>query len=203
MELERNLSDPLSVYRQSEDKQRVVITGNQAMTITAMVIHVLRNNHRDFDYVTSRPSNGSGPVKMSDAPLVIIEESKKPYALAPLYHHHIGLISSIDSFEEEIINVTRFADATPKAGILIFSELDPVGTIGKKQRADVTAIPYSRYLHKDENGKVTLITSTNEHFPIKISGEQNLQSISAAKEVLKKIGITSGQFYRSIGSFEN
>ncbi|HNC32025.1 MAG TPA: cyanophycin synthetase, partial [Cyclobacteriaceae bacterium] len=41
-----------------------------------------------------------------------------------------------------------------------------------------------------------------ERIPIKIFGNHNLQNISGAKELLKKIGISSEQFYKAISSFE-
>jgi hypothetical protein len=42
-----------------------------------------------------------------------------------------------------------------------------------------------------------LISSTNEKFPIALKTEMELKCISATRELLKKIGISSGQFYKS------
>jgi hypothetical protein len=60
----------------------------------------------------------------------------------------------------------------------------------------VQAIAYSAYKHELKDGATILITSTNEKFPIALSTEMELKCIGATRELLKKIGISSGQFYR-------
>jgi UDP-N-acetylmuramate: L-alanyl-gamma-D-glutamyl-meso-diaminopimelate ligase len=191
-EEEKTLS-PQLIYQQNKDKQRVVITGSQAKMITAMVIFVLDTFHREFDFVTPFSSRNS------DAPLIIVQENEQPTASILEYRHHIGVLS-----EMPILNgiIPQFADATPKGGILIFSEIEPVGAVGKKERPGVTGILYKTYAHKVENGTVMLLSSKNELFPVKLKGEHHLRNISAAREILKKIGITSGQFYGAISRFE-
>jgi len=200
MKEEEKTGSPQLVYLQNKDKQRVVITGSQAKLITDMVIFVLDTFHREFDFVTPLPPRGSSSTsKISDAPLIIIQENEQPIASILEYRHHIGVIS-----EMPIVNdvIYQFADATPKGGMLIFSETDPVGTVGKKDRPGTTGISYNTYRHIVENGSVALLSSKNERIPIKLKGEQTLRNISAAREILKKIGITSGQFYDAISRFE-
>jgi UDP-N-acetylmuramate: L-alanyl-gamma-D-glutamyl-meso-diaminopimelate ligase len=203
MESERKLTSPDFIYSQSRDKQRVVITGNHATIIAGMIIHVLHACKREFDYLTSRTFPGNNSLsKMSNAPVIVIEDSQRPFSAAMHYHHHIGVITDFDDTDEVIRTLIGFADGTPKAGILIFSEEDPAGAVGKKQRADITAIPYGTNPHTTENGKLVLISNSNERFPMAVSGEQNARCISGAREVLIKLGITSDQFYRTIASFE-
>jgi UDP-N-acetylmuramate: L-alanyl-gamma-D-glutamyl-meso-diaminopimelate ligase len=187
-------SDPESIYSEAQDKQRVVVTGNQAAKICDMITHALTVFRHKFDYFSPQ----SGLTKMSDAPVIIIKDNSRPYESLANYHHHIGVVSDLEATAEIIRNITIFADATPKAGILIFSETDPTGAIGKKQRADVNAIPYSIYAHRKEKNSIVLVSSSNEQFPVALSSDQDLRSLSAAKEVLKKIGITSGEFYTAM-----
>lgn len=190
---------PRQVYQMNKDKQRVVITGSQARMITAMVIFVLDTFHREFDFVTPVPPPGaSSSSRIGDSPLIIIQAEPTESILE--YQHHIGVISELPAGTDDFINL--FADATPKGGTLIFTEKDPVGTIAKKERPGTTGIPFKTYPHTVENGTVALITSKNDRVPVRLSGEQNLSNISAAKEILKKIGITSGQFYSTIARFE-
>src|SRR6185295_17640157 len=103
----------------------------------------------------------------------------QPTASTLAYRHHIGVISDLPAGTDTIIH--QFADATPKGGILIFTEKDPIGTIGKKERPGITGIPFKTYPHIVENGTVALLTGKNERVPIRLSGEQNLSNISAAK----------------------
>ncbi len=73
--------------------------------------------------------------------------------------------------------------------------------IGKKERADVLAIPYRSHSHAADVSQFYLTHGREKH-PIKIFGSHNYQNISGAKEVLKKLGVTEEQFFAAISSFE-
>jgi UDP-N-acetylmuramate: L-alanyl-gamma-D-glutamyl-meso-diaminopimelate ligase len=155
---------------------------------------VLNHYNRKFDYVVE----GQEPVMRNDSPTIIIQDTTQLLD----YKHHIAILSDIpsgaDSKPQE-----QFADATPKGGTLIYQESDPkVKAIGLKERADIQTIPYKGYQHEVQNGKTILVSSTNEKIPVHFSSELHLQYVSAAKEILKKLGITSGQFYRAVGNFQ-
>lgn len=211
-------SFPEYIYNHSIDKQRIVVAGSHGKTtITSIVIHVLNHFKRSFDYVVGAKIKGiDNSVKLSDAPIIVIEgDEYLCSALDPTpkfirYQHHIGLISGTSwdhanvfpTEEEYVRQFDRFADNTPKGGILIFCETDPIASIiGSKQRADVLAVPYKTHPHALENGKSFLSTG-KDRVPIRIFGAHNLQNISAAKELLKRIGITPEQFYEAITTFE-
>ncbi|MCI0751917.1 MAG: Mur ligase domain-containing protein, partial [Flammeovirgaceae bacterium] len=213
------VSFPEYIYQHSIDKQRIVIAGSHGKTtITGLVVHVLNYFNRQFDYVIGAKVKGlEDTVRLSDdAPIIIIEGDE--YLCSVLdktpkfirYQHHIGLISGIawdhanvfPTEEEYVKQFDRFADTTPKGGILIFSENDAmVDIIGKKERPDVSRVTYKTHPHAEEGGQVSL-TNGKERYPIKIFGSHNLQNISAAKELLKKIGISTDQFFEAVQSFE-
>ena len=212
-------SFPDYIYSRSQNKQRVVIAGSHGKTtITAIIIHVLNYFNRKFDYVIGARVKGiENTVKLSDAPLIIIEGDE--YLSSPLdptpkflrYHHHIGLISGIawdhanvfPSEEEYVKQFDRFADQTPKGGVLIYCETDSMALmIGKKERNDVVEVSYKSHPHASDNNGQFFLTSNKERIPIRIFGSHNFQNISGAKEVLKKVGITTEQFFEAIGSFE-
>lgn len=211
-------SFPEYIYNHSVDKQRVIIAGSHGKTtITGIVVHVLNFFNRSFDYVIGARIKGvDNPVKLSDAPLIIIEGDEYLCSAIDLtpkflrYQHHIGLISGVawdhanvfPTEEEYLKAFDRFADQTPKSGILIFCEADPmVSVVGNKQRADVVSVPYKAHAHAVENGQ-EFLTNGKERIPIKIFGNHNLQNINGAKELLKKIGISTEQFYKAISTFE-
>lgn len=212
------VSFPEYIYENSNDKQRVVIAGSHGKTtITAMIIHVLHHFKRKFDFVIGAKVKGvTNTVKLSDAPVIIIEGDE--YLSSPLdptpkfirYQHHIALISGIswdhyNVFPTENDYVKQFdifADNTPKAGVLIFCEKDGMtSVIGAKERMDVVTVPYKTHDHVIDKGKVFLVDG-KARFPVKIFGSHNLQNISGAKEVLRKIGISQEQFFEAIQSFE-
>jgi UDP-N-acetylmuramate: L-alanyl-gamma-D-glutamyl-meso-diaminopimelate ligase len=211
-------SFPEYIYNHSIDKQRVIIAGSHGKTtITGIVVHVLNYYNRSFDYVIGARIKGvDTPVKLSDAPLIIIEGDEYLCSAIDLtpkflrYQHHIGLISGVawdhanvfPTEEEYLKAFDKFADQTPKSGILIFCDTDPmVSVVGNKQRADVISVPYKAHAHAIDNGQ-EFLTNGKERIPVKIFGNHNLQNINGAKELLKKIGISTEQFYKAISSFE-
>jgi UDP-N-acetylmuramate: L-alanyl-gamma-D-glutamyl-meso-diaminopimelate ligase len=100
----RIYSFPEYLYEQSENKKRVVIGGSHGKTtITAMVMHVLRDQGKDFDYMVGSQIEGfETMVKITeDAPYIILEGDEylsSPIDLRPkfhLYHPHMTLLSGI------------------------------------------------------------------------------------------------------------
>jgi UDP-N-acetylmuramate: L-alanyl-gamma-D-glutamyl-meso-diaminopimelate ligase len=183
-----------------------------------MIMHVLAACNRKFDYVIGARVKGIElTVKLSDAPVIIIEgDEYLSSALDPTpkflrYQHHIGLISGIawdhanvfPTEEEYVKQFDLFADQTPKGGILIYCDQDSMALIiGKKERADVTAVSYKSHPHAaDQSGKFSLIFN-REKYPVRFFGSHNFQNVNGAKEVLKRLGITNEEFYKAIRTFE-
>ncbi len=96
-------SYPSFLYKQSINKQRIVIAGSHGKTsITSMVLHVLKTLGRKFDYLVGARIEGFELMaSLSDAPIIIIEGDE--YLASPidrrakflLYQPHICLISGI------------------------------------------------------------------------------------------------------------
>ena len=211
-------SFPEFIHNLSLDKQRIVIGGSHGKTtITAIIAHVLQFFNRKFDLVMGSALAGiENPVSLSDAPIIVIEgdeylsSATDPTPKFLKYHHHMAVISGIawdhanvfPTREEYIRQFERFADSTPKGGTLIYHEEDPhAKRIGQTERPDVQAIPYKTHDHRIAHGQVFLLDENKKSVPIKIFGDHNLQNIAAAKALLKKIGITSDQFYEAITTF--
>ncbi|GAB1446000.1 hypothetical protein MASR2M41_17480 [Flammeovirgaceae bacterium] len=207
------------IYKQSINKQRIVICGShEKTTITALLIHVLSLFQQKFDYVIGTLQEGmENRIRLTDAPVIIIDGDE--YPSSPLnatpnfinYHHHIAVISGVvwdpanfyTTKEEYERQFELLADSSSKSGGLIYNSEDKVAEkIAKKERADVLAIGYSTHDHVIKNGVVYLIVPGKDKVPIQLSGKHNLQNISAAKELLKKIGITNDQFYEALPSFK-
>jgi len=182
-----------SIYQQSIDKQRIIITGAQSGLITKLARHVLSSNQRKFDFYRA----GDAEPILTDAPVILIEAQDQ---LAD-YHHHILILSGVP--DNQLKEIEKVADATSKGGIIIYPESDKqLKLIAARERTDVQAIAYNTYRHEQKNGATVLITSTNEKFPVALSSETDLKCISATRELLKKIGISSGQFYRAVSTFK-
>jgi UDP-N-acetylmuramate: L-alanyl-gamma-D-glutamyl-meso-diaminopimelate ligase len=213
-------SFPQYIYEHSREKQRIVIAGSHGKTtITAIIIHVLNHCNRKFDYVIGARVRGiEHTVKLTDdAPIIVIEgDEYLASALDPTpkflrYQHHVGLISGIawdhanvfPNEDEYVRQFDFFADQTPKGGILIYCEEDPMALmIGKKERADVVEATYKSHPHTSDNNGHFYLTNGKERYPIKIFGSHNYQNISGAREILKRLGVTNQQFFEAISSFQ-
>lgn len=211
-------SFPEFVYEQSRHKQRIVIGGSHGKTsITAMILHVLRENKRQFDYLVGAQLAGfERMVQLSDAPVIIIEGDE--YLASPLdprpkfhlYHHHIGVISGIEwdhinvfPTEENYKHQFRvFAAQTPKSGVLIYDRDDEAAQeVCVPSNPDVTYIGYSAHEHVVRDGVTYLITKKDEEVPLRIFGEHNLRNVSAAREVCRQLGIKGRDFYDALRTF--
>jgi len=73
--------------------------------------------------------------------------------------------------------------------------------IGKVERSDVQSIPYKAEEHTVEAGSYYIKSVDDPKLKISLFGKHNMQNISAARELLKKIGISSSQFYKALPSF--
>ena len=213
-------SYPEYIYRQSRQKQRVVIAGSHGKTtITAMILHVLKYHNRTFDYLVGAQVEGFETMAQLtlDAPVIIIEGDE--YASSPIdprpkflhYQPHIALISGIawdhvniyPTWDEYVDQFELLADGMPKAGILIFDETDNMlDVIGQKERPDITKIPYEGHRSEIIDGQTFLVTKQKSKIPVLVFGEHNMKNIAGAMTVLDRIGITPEQFYASIPTFK-
>lgn len=214
----KTYSAPEFIYKQSENKQRIVVGGSHGKsTIVSIIIHVLNHLGREFDFALGAHVPGfDNMVQLTDAPVIVIEGDE--YLSSPLdptpkfinYHHHIGLISGISwdhinvfpSENEYVKQFDIFADATPKGGSIVFCEEDGMASmIGSKEREDVHALSYKTHPFTIEDGE-TILLDGDDRIPIKVFGRHNLQNISGAMELLKRLSISKDDFYEAIQTFE-
>ncbi|MEZ4929800.1 MAG: Mur ligase domain-containing protein [Chitinophagales bacterium] len=97
-------SFPQFIYEQSKDKKRVVIAGSHGKTTTtAMIMHVLKENNFEFDYLVGSSLAGFElSVKLTKAPLIILEGDE--YLSSP-----IDRTSKFHFYKPDITMVTGIA----------------------------------------------------------------------------------------------
>ncbi|PSL07624.1 UDP-N-acetylmuramate--L-alanine ligase [Cecembia rubra] len=212
-------SFPEFIYNQSQNKQRVVISGSHGKTtITSMILHVLQSLDMEFDYLVGAQIEGFDlMVKLSEAPVIIIEGDE--YLTSPLdrrpkffhYHHHILLMSGIawdhfnvfPTFENYKTQFEELIKITPKGGTFIYCENDPeVNDLAKNiSLKQVDLIPYTNHEYFVENSKTLLKTNFGD-IPIEIFGNHNLQNLQGALEICRKLGVEDQDFYKAIQNFK-
>ncbi|HSF56425.1 MAG TPA: Mur ligase family protein [Algoriphagus sp.] len=211
-------SFPEFIFNQSQNKKRVVIAGSHGKTsITSMILHVLKDQKVDFDYLVGAQIEGFDlMVRLSDAPIIVIEGDE--YLTSPIdrtpkffhYKHDIALVSGIawdhfnvfPDFDDYKSQFSKLMDQTPKSGELIYCESDElVKEAAEKSQTNGKKTPYHAHPAEIENG-ITYLPTDLGLLEIGIFGEHNLQNLQGAMEVCRALGISTSEFYRSIPTFK-
>lgn len=211
-------SYPEYMYEQTKDKIRVVVGGSHGKTtITSMILHVLKENGKDFDYLVGAQLQGFDTmVKLTrEAPIAVFEGDE--YLASPidrrpkfhLYHPHIAIISGIawdhinvfPTYANYVEQFEKFIHLIEKQGALIYCSADAeLNALVERTGADVKKIPYDVPLYKIENG-VTYLTGMAGEVPLRIFGEHNLMNLNGARLVCEQLGIEAPAFYKAIRTF--
>ena len=211
-------SFPEYIYKESEHKKRVAIGGSHGKTsTTAMIMHVLKQTRRDFDYlVGSRLEGFDQSVQVTDAPLIICEADEYPASTIerrPKFHFffpHIAVITGIawdhinvfPTFDFYLDQFKIFIEKIEKGGVLIYNESDEVlkKLVEDSKRKDIKFTPYLLPTFFIENGLTSVIIG-KEKTDLKVFGNHNLLNLQAAHLVCKELGINDADFAGAIATF--
>lgn len=212
-------SYPEYIYEHSKNKRRVVVGGSHGKTtITSMILHVLKNTNRDFDYLVGAQLEGFDTmVKLTDeAPVIVIEGDEYLSSAIDrrpkfhLYQANIGVISGIawdhinvfPTFDNYIDQFKIFIDTIQPNGKLIYSQTDTVvNDMIKQDRSAIEKLPYDLPAYNIKYGITNIIVGEKE-YSLQIFGEHNLLNLEAARLVCESIGVKTDDFYRCITTFK-
>jgi len=206
------LSYPEYIYQECKSKKRVVISGSHGKTsITAMILHVLKNTNIDFDYMVGAQLNGFDTmVRISDTASVIIIEGDEYLSSAidrrpkfHLYNADIAVISGIawdhvnvfPTFDIYVDQFRKFKETINET--LIYFSGDKILSKIVNEKKSCKTIPYKTPDYKTQNG-ITVI----EGKELLIFGEHNLQNLNAARLICNELEINDEKFYNSISTFK-
>jgi UDP-N-acetylmuramate: L-alanyl-gamma-D-glutamyl-meso-diaminopimelate ligase len=218
----RVYSYPEYLYEQSKDKLRVVVGGSHGKTtITSMVLHVLKQTDKNFDYMVGAQVEGFNTmVKITaDAPLIVLEGDEYLSSAIDrrpkfhLYQAQIALISGIawdhinvfPTFEEYVRQFEIFAQQISRSGTLIFCQNDHVlNALCQSPKIKATKFGYTVPPYVIENGLTNLLTNVAhcERIPLQVFGEHNLMNIEGARLICEQLGISAIDFYTAIQHFK-
>jgi UDP-N-acetylmuramate: L-alanyl-gamma-D-glutamyl-meso-diaminopimelate ligase len=212
-------SYPEYLFEQTKNKTRVVIGGSHGKTtITSMVMHVLKSQGVEFDYMVGAQIEGfDNMVGLSENTSIAVFEGDE-YLTSPidprpkfhLYKPHIAVISGIawdhinvfptfDIYKEQF---EIFVDTIEPNGHLIYYKGDNyVEEVSKRARKDVSLYPYESHPYFVNIEKAYLKTP-NGDVGLHIFGQHNMQNVSAAKQVCNLLGVSDDQFYQHISTFK-
>ena len=212
-------SFPEYIYSQSLSKIRVAIAGSHGKTTTtAMVMHVLKKEKQDFDYLVGARLEGfDQSVSLTDAPVIICEADEYPASTLeprPKFHFlfpHLAVITGIawdhvnvfPTFEFYLEQFIIFINKIEPNGTLIYNATDTqlVKLIEESKRDDLIYIPYNLPEFEIENG-VSTVKHDKLKYSISVFGIHNLLNLQAARLVCEKLGISARSFLNAIGDFK-
>lgn len=212
-------SYPEFIYKQSEDKTRVIIAGSHGKTsITAMILHVLNFHNKAVDYMVGALIDGfETMVNLTKENEFIVLEGDEylssPIDLRPKFLHYKPNIALISGIAWDHINVFPTFDDYTKQFDLLINDISDGGALIYNSTDDevvkcvenstkyLKKFPYEIPNHKIENGITYLITDFGE-VPLIIFGNHNLLNLEGARLICNQIGIQNEDFYEAITSFK-
>ncbi len=211
-------SFPEYIYHESRDKKRIVVGGSHGKTTTtSMIMHVLKDLGRDFDYlVGARVQGFEQSVNITHAPLIVCEGDEYPASAIEkkpkfhfLYPHvailtgiawdHINVFPTFDFYLEQFV---IFINRIEKDGILIYNESDPVlkKLVEDHHRNDIRYQPYAVPQHTIVDGKTT-VSIEGVTRSLEVFGNHNLMNLLAAYYACKEAGVSAAEFVPAISHF--
>jgi UDP-N-acetylmuramate: L-alanyl-gamma-D-glutamyl-meso-diaminopimelate ligase len=215
----RIYSYPEFLLEQTLNKTRVVVGGSHGKTtVTSMILHVLKQLRKPFDYMVGAQIEGFDTmVGLSEEARIAVFEGDEylTSALDPrpkfhVYRPHIAVVTGIawdhinvfPTFENYVEQFRIFSQKIERDGKFIYFENDPnLVELAENLRSDLTPMPYGTHPYQVLEGKTWLQTKYGD-VPLQIFGEHNLQNIQAAHLVCRQLGITDKDFYGAISSFK-
>lgn len=211
-------SFPEYIFKESMDKTRVVIGGSHGKTTTtAMIMHVLHDIGKKFDYLVGAKLPGfDQSVNITDAPYLICEGDEYPASVVdkrPKFHFlfpHLAVITGIawdhinvfPTFEGYVDQFRIFIEKIEAGGQLIYNDTDVEvkNLVQMNKRSDLYYRPYNVLQHSIDNGNTAISIEESESI-IKVFGDHNLLNMHAAWLVCQQLNVSAAQFTSSISSF--
>lgn len=212
-------SYPEYLYEQTKNKTRVVVGGSHGKTsITAMILHALKYNNKQFDYLVGAALEGfeTSLQLLNETPVAIFEGDeylssaldRRPKFL--LYHPQIALISGIawdhvnvfPTYRSYVEQFENFVKQLPANGTLIYCNDDPeVQKLAALAAPGIKKVPYNLPDCYVENG-ITYWKESWGNTALEVFGKHNLLNLNGAKQVCQLLGLTDKQFLQAAASFK-
>ena len=205
-------SFPEYVANQSSNKKRVVIAGSHGKTTcTAMLMHILKENEIDFDYLVGSMIQGyDRMVKLSDARIILIEGDE--YLSSPIdrrskflhYSPHVSMITGIawdhinvfPTFDSYLETFKQFIDTTQRGFYFARDEYLVELTKGAKGWGS-----YIEEWHQSLGSGRTLIKTDQGEFQMPFFGLHNIQNASGVVKLAMELGLSNSAAWGALESF--
>jgi UDP-N-acetylmuramate: L-alanyl-gamma-D-glutamyl-meso-diaminopimelate ligase len=212
-------SFPAYMYQAAQDKLRVAIGGSHGKTtITSMVMHVLAQQQKAFDYLVGAKLAGfERSVSISDAPIIVFEADEYPASALekrPKFHFlkpQVAVLSGIawdhinvfPTYENYLEQFRIFLQTIEPGGTLLFNGTDPeLVRLVAESGSHLKTRSYQVPPYSIVNGETILYPGTEKEQGLQVFGEHNLLNIQAAWLVCQTLGISEPDFLTAISTFK-
>ena len=210
-------SFPEYVYEVAKDKKRVVIAGSHGKTtITSMIMHILRSQNIEFDYLVGAKVQGfNQSVQLTDAPIILLEGDEYPASVIEkkpkvfFYHPHITVLSGIawdhinvfPTYEIYRSQFEQYLQGIENNVPLFYNNEDEeVKTVVASSAKHLKATPYQTPKYHYNNENPVLETEEGE-VEVSVFGAHNLLNMQAAFAVCEELGVSRKDCYLAIKDF--
>ncbi len=211
-------SFPEFVYNQTMDSTRVSISGSHGKTTTtAMVMHVLKDQKMDFDYlVGSKLEDFERSVSLHGAPILIAEGDEYPASslqrvpkflfLKPQIAVITGIawdhVNIFPTYENYFHQFELFLESMEPDDVIIYNTEDPeVVRCIESAGGHLQQIGYRALPHSIDHGITTIYDTHEQGYPVEVFGRHNMSNMAAAKLVCAQLGVAEEDFCKSIQRF--
>lgn len=211
-------SYPQYMYDQCAEKTRIVVGGSHGKTtITSMLMHVLKDCGKDFDYLVGADvEDFDFRVKLSDAPLAVFEGDE--YLASPIHRDpkflfykpqlailtgvawdHINVFPTYAEYERQFL---RFLESLDKGAKVFYCQEDEaLCKVVEMAPQGIEMIPYGLPDYWIRSQRYW-VGDGHRQWPLRLMGKHNMQNMEAARNICVSLGISNQEFYKSIGRFK-
>lgn len=206
-------SFPEFIFHHSQNKMRIVIAGSHGKTTsTAMLMHILKKNNVDADYLVGSLLPGfDRMVRLSEAPIMIIEGDEyltSPIDTTPKFWHykpHFSMITGIawdhvnvfPTFENYIYQFDEYLK-TISEGYFYYSNDVELEKLSLKYPGISQAYSAPDYEIRENGVEVSL---QNEKILLNIFGKHNIENAAGVVQLAIKMGINEVDAWKSLSDF--
>lgn len=210
-------SFPEFMYRVSQAKTRIVVTGSHGKTTTSgMIAHMLHYNGIDADRMVGAAIGELDPVVVSEAGFIVLEGDEylsSPMDPRPKFLHYKPHITIITGIAWDHMNVfPTYASYVDPFRQLISSLEQHTTLIYCADDAELVAlvdeikpscelIAYRALPYETQDDILVVFAASGNRFKMQVFGKHNMQNMSAALLVGQKLGLTEDDVLGAMQSF--
>ena len=206
-------SFPEFIFHHSQNKMRIVIAGSHGKTTsTAMLMHILKKNNVDADYLVGSLLPGfDRMVRLSDAPVIVIEGDEyltSPIDRTPKFWHYKPHFSMITGIAWDHVNVFPTFDnyiyqfdeylKTISEGYFYYANDVELEKLALKYPDISQAYAAPNYEIREDGVEVSL---RNEKIMLNIFGKHNIENAAGVVQLAIKMGIDEIDAWKSLSDF--